>query len=403
MKRSAGAWRFGLGLPAVVLLSGCTETPSKPPLGVSAVPDRAGEAGLPPPPRDGAALGDATLAEGGAAVTDGVACFRYVAANCEHNALCRRLPRVAEGCLQLARDCPSAFLVEGSSRTRAGLLSCALEYPDFDCARLLRGESPACATPGTLPAGAVCKGHMACISTYCDEGETSQRTCHALAESGESCVGRVQCPPGDACSADRCTPITELTLESGNAPQSGQGEPCRQTSYCQEGLYCLFADSIEIGSCARPPMSGEACVSDRTYAVDAPKTICELASYCASDGICRELPGVGESCAARSDGLLPVCRWGSYCDDASGVCVQTKGALQMCTLPTVFSSLSGVPRAPECDWTLGLRCVCEQQGRGCGPDEGVCLQGVSPGEECGFEATACLYGSVCLDGICDYP
>lgn len=341
--------------------------------------------------------------EAGAPVSDGLACFTYMAAVCERYATCRRLPQVAQGCLGLGAGCRDEFLVEGSTRTAENLLSCSEEYADFDCERLLRGQSPACATPGTLPGGAHCQGHMACQSSFCDEDEAGERRCYALAQNGGECPSRTLCPPGQGCEGGRCETIEALSLESGNAPQGATGDPCYETSYCQEGLFCLFSASLDEGTCAEPPQASVPCVSDRPFVADAPRTICDLESYCSEDGMCEALPTIGEPCAVRSDGALPVCRAGSYCEPRSELCEEPRAAGASCRLPTLFSTTSGVPIAPECDAEGGLVCVCPA-GSSCEPGFGQCRHGVWPGEPCELETAHCLYGASCLPtGVCDYP
>lgn len=334
-------------------------------------------------------------------VSNGIACFRHLQAICERSAECRRLPAVAEGCLELASDCPATFFVPGSTRTNEGLLSCAPEYADFDCERFLRGESPKCATPGTLPGGAECEGHMACASTYCGEDATGIRTCYSAGESGGVCDERTECPPGEDCSRGRCSPITELTLQSGNAPQSDVGGPCLATSYCMEGLYCAFVDSPSEGACATPPKVGEACASE-SFAAGS-NTVCDAESYCDDTGLCAKLPSLGQACAERPDGKLPVCIHGSYCDATRGLCTGVEALGAKCSLPKARTATSGLPVGAECDFDAGLRCICDSGEARCGVDEGTCRRGRVPGESCDGEFDACLYGSRCSSGLCDYP
>jgi hypothetical protein len=237
----------------------------------------------------------------------------------------------------------------------------------------------------------------------CDVDEAGERTCFALAESGAMCAERTMCPPGEQCEDGACAEITTLELDSGNAPQSAVGEPCYETSFCEQGLFCRFASDEAVGECAAPPRAEAPCASDRAYAPNAIATICDWTSYCADDGVCRVLPPVGTECAVRNDGKVPVCNSGGYCDTEQGLCLATKGANEACSLPTAFSTTSGVPLAPECDETQNLRCVCLAEHASCGPGEGVCRQGVRPGGSCAFETAMCLYGSQCLGGVCDYP
>lgn len=371
-------------LTATALLpSACSGAAAEPELGRSAARDVAIEAG--------------------ATISDGLACFTYMAAVCERYATCRHLPQVAQGCLALGAGCRNEFLVEGSTRTAENLLSCSGDYADFDCERLLRGQSPACATQGTLPGGALCQGHMACQSSFCDEDDAGESRCYALAASGGACPSRTLCPPGEGCVGGRCETIEALTLESGNAPQGATFDPCYETSYCQEGLFCLFTESLDEGTCAEPPHAFEPCASDRAFVADAPREVCDLETYCSADSVCETLPTIGEPCAARSDAALRLCRAGTYCNAESGICTEPRVLGASCRQPTAFSSTSGIAIAPECDAAAGLVCVCPTE-LSCEPGFGQCRRGVWPGEPCELETAHCLYGASCTPaGVCDYP
>lgn len=333
-------------------------------------------------------------------VSDGIACFTQIRAVCELNARCRRLSAPAEGCLGLARECPTAFFVPGSTRTNAGLMQCAQDYANFECEAFLRGEAPACATAGELGAGQACGGHSACQSLFCEREPAGGTTCHALAEPGGACPERTVCPAGQSCVEGSCEDIGTPTLESGNAPQSPVGGPCYETSYCQEGLYCWFEEPTATGVCRVPPRPPEACATERAYsAIEAHAQVCSPDAYCL-EGYCTPLPAIGEPCATRVDSVPVTCALGGTCDPDSARCVPWRAPGEACTLPRAFSTATGRALGPECDEEVFARCLCDEGQDSC--DDPLCRVALEPGQACDLPYARCLYGSHCLDGVCDY-
>jgi hypothetical protein len=343
----------------------------------------------------GGAGGSDAGAAGGAGVSAGIACFRYIEAQCNRLAECRGIEDAL--CVRAASSCPQIFLSPGSTRTIDNLMACGQAWTTFDCDRALRGEIPACATPGTLEPGAVCTAGSQCASAVCVGG-----ACSTPANRGGACSASVTCPPGDGCVAGSCSPRELPTPETGKGRVGGVGASCVWPANCQGELFCEFvATTPRTGRCALPPSAGSACGDAQLLGNSYPTPLaCDDASYCGKDEICHDLPPIGAPCGeARYDGAI-YCAKGGHCNSSTMKCEPALKLGESCAESTAFSR-TGQPLAEPCDPSTGASCTCAGGGF-CGGQPGACLVRRKPGESCTRNVEICIHGSTCIDGRCDY-
>jgi hypothetical protein len=185
-------------------------------------------------------------------------------------------------------------------------------------------------------AGHCLGGYRSMLSDCSVEGDSMPEACDTMLvgviPAGQGCESDSDCQPGLECHSSACTAMP------------GQGDPCLDSSYCAEDLFC--ADD---GRCEAPrgrgeacPEGGEACADD-LYCDSATTTCqpplgagasCAADSWACGDGLycaeatstCTRYPGSGGDCAASSG----QCAEGLYCD-ATDRCQAQKNAGEACT------------------------------------------------------------------------
>ncbi|MBN2802789.1 MAG: hypothetical protein JXR91_06820 [Deltaproteobacteria bacterium] len=233
-----------------------------------------------------------------------------------------------EYCIDASIYCPWVFLENGTAWTTQSLLACAQDWETFDCDDVLLGKRPACALPGSYPAGERCRTSHQCASRVCVSDNFFGQydgTCANLVPTGGTCDTDNVCSAGDSCVKDVCIPNTLPVLEDDDYPLGKVGEPCMNNADCVEPLFCQWVDNgEEIGECALPPSAPDACgLSQNLGSSTGDSSTCDLrTSYCGADDFCHELPSAGSPCGeAKYGGLL-------YCDANSFVTVQLEICIQ---------------------------------------------------------------------------
>lgn len=356
--------------------------------------------------KDAAPSDAAGFLDGGSAlsaVSNGLACFRYIEAKCTREAECSNA-RIDERWCLTAADCPEKYLVSGSKFTKMSLLDCAAAWLALDCSDALVGKAPACANSGTRAAGEACSVSSQCVSLSCQPKSAAtpdDGTCAALADSGGTCPTGTVCVAGEHCEAGTCVPNLPPGLDSFfNAPVGGLGADCINRGNCEFDLYCAFVPSRpDLGRCEVPPGPPGPCGDAKNRGLSTPvRSTCNNESYCGMDEMCHPLPLIGEPCGlARYNGFMH-CEVGAFCG-LDGKCTPWRQLGEVCR---GSASFMGVPLFPECNWNEGADCLCPD-ATSCNADEALCRVRVKPGAACDFEFAACLYGSECVGGICDFP
>lgn len=335
-------------------------------------------------------------------LSDGLACYRLIAAACERRAECLN-QRVADECLARAQAfCPDRVLFAGSPLTNAAVQRCAAERRVARCEELLVGIEPACLSPGTLPAGAACQAGVQCESRSCTSATSGigAGICSALAAPGGACPTGTTCRSGEMCVEGKCTPRKPPGLDDSDPPVFGAGSPCINNANCELGLYCAFvAATPGTGRCTALPTQLGPCAATQVRGLDTPVGgACPVGAYCGMDGQCHVAPPVGKPCGpALYNGALH-CAEGAVCN-AAGSCEAWHAPGEACRGSS--SSFMGIELFPECDQTRSAGCFCLDETE-CKTDERRCLIRVAPGKACDFPFARCLYGSQCVKGICDY-
>jgi hypothetical protein len=343
-------------------------------------------------------LGDAAVEN----LSDGLACYRLIAANCERRAECLH-QRVSDECLARAEGfCPSQLLFTGSPFTNEAVQRCAAERRVARCEELLVGVEPACLSPGTLPAGAACEAGVQCESRGCVKGTPAvgPGVCAVLAAAGGACPSGTVCRRGETCVEEKCTPRKPPGLDDLDPPVFGAGSPCINNANCELGLYCAFvAATPGTGRCTALPSQLGPCAATQVRGLDTPiGYACPVGAYCGMDVQCHVAPPVGQPCGpAQFNGALH-CAEGAVCN-AAGRCEAWHAPGESCrgSSPTFM----GIELFPECDQTRSTSCFCLDEAT-CKSDERRCLIRVAPGKPCDFPFARCLYGSQCVKGVCDY-
>ena len=143
-----------------------------------------------------------------------------------------------------------------------------------------------------------------------------QHHCAAPVVSGGACLGEHECADGLRCVSGRCAAVARV------------GQPCAQVYDCEDGAACHMTYASggtcmattcseagrDTGNCTTTRSTGRACAADLT---------CPALEVCAVDttatGVCRRVPGPGESC----DGFLNfACLDGLVCRLSDKVCVE---------------------------------------------------------------------------------
>ena len=229
---------------------------------------------------------------------------------------------------------------------------------------------------GAQPNDTSCTHDAACASTYCEPdplgpsaGACRLGSCQpiALAVGGVCEDGGLACPSGASCVGGIC----RLAGAAGGA--------CELDADCGGALACNF-DHDGNGTCGAAPTAGQACVV-------AGEPCADLGTWCRTVGIgkagvaeaaCVPTAGLGESCVP--EGVVragALCRAGTTCSGASGVCV---------ALPPVEAACPDHACAP------GGYCALDAAGTG-----NVCLAPHPLGTACRADAE-CAAGTCANDG-----
>lgn len=159
------------------------------------------------------------------------------------------------------------------------------------CAGMCVGNSP----PGRPALGQPCTPSDRCVNGYCPG--TGNALCTAFKNEDVTCANSEECMPGLSCLQVG----TDPTMMTCRAPKPTLGV-CSTTAEC-----AVLADTCRGGVCQTGGLTGTVCSK-----VDE----CQLNHPCSgsTQGMCRLLPTVGESCS-----FYPVCRDG-VCNP-QGMCV----------------------------------------------------------------------------------
>ncbi len=243
--------------------------------------------------------GTATSGSGGAAELEPTnivaACVYYARHYCERIAQCQGR---AESCDGAGDLCPDLVLSEGSTRTLAGLISCAKEWDQFSCKSMALGLQPDCITPGTKQVGEACLFPSQCSTLSCSGNYVENKCgeCQTVGAGGaeSDCSETLGCPGFLNCTADnKCTPTVTIAAQA--------GESCAD-SLCTAGTRCTDPAKI----CTPYPTAGQPC----------PDNVCDSSLYCAPGSICKKYPRAESTLRAR-DGLRrfsvrPERRWRTH-------------------------------------------------------------------------------------------
>ncbi len=327
-----------------------------------------------PPVGDGGTL---DAAEAGV-VTAKQACEAYLQAACTRYAECGK-PLDCEHYLAL---CPDYIFAPGSSRGVSDVLACAVVRRNQDCAELLAGIDPPCATPGTRKKGEPCDFSGQCESFSC----SSFGSCGTCAGTTPPDSG---CPkPGDACGHNMVCPSDAVgCVPKTVPPHLAAGDVCPEADgggrACPLDAPCLAAGPLaDAGVCTPRPSSG-ACAFD-TRATRATEcsagNVCARADAAAPEGTCVPGAPVGDACGAS---IGVTCASGLYCSDAnSGVCKAELKSGDTCQ------------SAIQC----GAGTYCQLTG----PAVGTCVAGPTLGQPCDTKVTDAGFAStpICVNSVC---
>jgi hypothetical protein len=288
----------------------------------------------------GTGSGGAAAGSGGAGIDPAsptartAACIEYVRGFCRQLLHCNSASDV-EGCVWTsAQQCPDQLFQDGSTRMLEGTVECGNAWAELSCADREADKYPACATPGTLPAGAKCVTGFSCASRVCagyTPGTTvTCGTCTALVGLGEPCDAMRSCPDGSNCVDAIC--VKAEPRAAGDAgvpvPPGGfhEGDVCdRGSGGCGMEFDCRAEGDSDVQHCVPYPTLGQDCsvalwckfgdsycdISNKCLAFPAERAACGVdrwtgvASWCADDlscdstvdpPVCRALPKTGDAC-----------------------------------------------------------------------------------------------------------
>lgn len=322
---------------------------------------------------DGAPLGDGGGSEAGP-ITAREACEAYLNAACTRYAECGQ----PLNCDNYLAYCPDYLFAQGSSRQVDDVLACAVVRRNQDCAEVLLGIDPPCATPGTGKKGDACDFNGQCESFRCT-GFAACGTCLGLTPPNSGCP-----KAGDACGHNQTCPSEDAGCVLRTAPPHlAPGDVCPQPDggglACPPDAPCLGAGAkADVGTCTVPPKSGPCA-----YPIGAAQAgSCAYGTQCvredasAPNGLCAPGAQLGETCGGAAQ---IACVDGLYC--ASGKCAPRLQVGAACT---------GVG---EC--AVGAYCKLTA------PSVGTCEPAAAPGAPCGASAAdAGLVPTPCAQGSC---
>lgn len=241
-------------------------------------------------------------------ISDDVArttCLAYIRAQCGRLDECAQASgSILASCVEYEGLCPAMFLSNASNYSVDSLRACALEWRDYSCDELTRGNRPACVAPGPVALGGGCRFHSECASGLCSTPNPAAcGICLAKVGSGEACTTGDQCPAHHLCSFGRCWQLQSWAPED----SLQNGEACNYDGRCEGAC----APTSEGDRCVNAPGPGEACLTD----LPVPGAFrCRWRLICGNDGVCVSPRDAGSACADA-----PVPCYASYCDSATGL------------------------------------------------------------------------------------
>lgn len=201
-------------------------------------------------------------------------------------------------------------------------------------------------------------GSRACQSGLC---RTSDNTC-------VQCVAETDCPTGNVCSANLCTPACTKDAQCG----SGQwcNDPTGTGGACTAGI----AAGMTLPYSCTPALGSRACITGLCRTNDNRCVQCLLDSDCSNGGICS-----ANVCkvACTKDSQCSASQW---CNDPTG----TGG---VCT--NKLASNQTLPSGLACSPALGSR-VC--QSSLCRIADNTCVQCITTSD--------CSAGNLCINNTC---
>jgi hypothetical protein len=387
------------GAVAVTSCGGDDDDPS-----IDSLDGGEGEAGL--PDRSSGGDGDPG-AEAGADTklppTAMEACRAYVQAFCDRYPECGMPMPSCDNYLAL---CPDYVLGNGSTRTIDSVLACAKVRREQPCNEVRDNITPACASAGTLPAGAPCHINSQCASYSCLGGGLGTcGYCATPAAPDGGCGGNVVCAANQTC-AGTCKDRTA-------SPALNQGEACPADGGvgCQFDQPCSAATTLAgAGTCQAGPSAGAAC----RYRVGTSQALCDD-STCLDAGATRTCSGphaIGEACGT-SVGVD--CQAGAYCDNAlAGTCKARRGLNEPCgttdgrCLEETYCALSTATQGScKPSSKIGEACPTLTIDGGVGAYAVPCVTGArcanTPGPTDGSTQRTCVAAPASIGEACDPP
>lgn len=197
---------------------------------------------------------------------------------------------------------------------------------------------------------------------YChNDGDVTQGVCKLRGQLGAACSQERECATDLLCDGDVCVARLADGAACGDLPGAcasgfcadgvcgvpeagrGVGEPCalercRNDLICQDNV-CQEFNTVEAGgACANSSQAGDGCVAGLYCQLDCEQGSCEGA------GVCRVLPGVGETC-----GFLGDCDADATCVDfgfddqhhQTGVCQRRGAAGDACPCGDFLACVNG--------------------------------------------------------------
>jgi len=264
--------------------------------------------------------------------TDG--CFFIGSNTCPGKCLAARL--VGDDCTTYGPSCGYGLYCDYTSTGRcvqgpAEGTACAAGY----C-----GNGYYCSSSNTClrygRSGASCPGGWECDNSfYCDTTRSPQ-TCQPFPEdpikrtAGDDCTNPYTCGPGLYCG--------DGNLCAANTTPAGQH--CDYYDQCASGLLCTYNQNLADYVCARPPQSGEACLTGHGQ--------CAYGLACRSNsgvdateeiGTCVPPSRVGGNCGSIGEYVDCLESW---CDGGTKKCAAYKADGAACTSDTECAVNSSV-------------------------------------------------------------
>jgi hypothetical protein len=275
---------------------------------------------------------------------------------------------------------------DGSARSVADVLACALVWETFPCDQVVKDQFPSCAVPGTRAAGEPCLYGSQCASNQCSL-QTSEAahpncgTCASVGAPGAECdeFHGMSCENGYECG------VTGLCVKE---PEFGlpRGALCERYGACL-GTDVCFPDPEDPShptKCQALPALGEPCPT-----VD----VCQPGAFCSAARRCEALPSAGMDCALSTLGggiSSYSCSADAACEDTPDrpICSKRGARGETC------HAKAGTLQVDRC--VSGLVCGCLDKD--C--LYGRCVEKRGEGDSCAEPHTLCTPGTACEDGVC---